>query len=110
MMEAYKVACYKYANIVANEGISISYQSKTYQARRCNAKTRRLQCKQKAMQDKTNEFGPPDKQCHFEHKQNTDKTTVRVDDNVVSIHSNLHPEVIGKRVQMRMEAPIGIKD
>ena len=97
-------------NFAANEGISIFYQSKTYEARHCITTTRRLQRKQKAMQDKTNEFGPPDKQCHFEHKQNTDKTTVTVDDNVVSIHSNLHPEMIGKRVQMRMEALNGIKD
>ena len=103
MMEAYKldkVACCKY--IAANEGISISYRSKTDEARRCSAAARRLQRKRKSLQDTTNQFGPPDKWCHFEHQQikNTDKTTIKIN---VSIHSNTHPELIGKRVQVKYD-------
>ena len=89
-----KVACYKY--IAANEGISISYRSKTDEARRCSAAARKINRKRKALQDKTNELGSPDKRCHLQQEQSTDKTTVRVDESVVTIHSNLHPEVIGK--------------
>ena len=108
MMEAYKldkVACYKY--IAANEGISISYRSKTYEARRCSAAARKLHSKRKAFQDKTNELGPPYKRCHLQQEQSTDKTTVRVDESVVTIHSNLHLEVIGKRVRVKYDEEDG---
>ena len=104
MMETYKldkVACYKY--IAANEGISISYRSKTDEARRSSAASGRLQRKRKVLQDKANEFGPPDKRCHFESSRNTEETTVIIDDSTVTIHSNLHPEVIGKRVKVKYE-------
>ena len=107
MMEAYKldrVACCKY--IAANEGISISYRSKTNEVRQSSAAARRLQRKRKAMQDKTNEFGPPDKRCHLEQQQNTDKTTVKIDDNVITI---LHPEVIGKKVQVKYDEDGGFQ-
>ena len=65
--EAYKldeVACCKF--VAANKRISISYRSKTDEARRCSAAARKLQRKMKALQDKTNEFGPPDKRCHLQ--------------------------------------------
>ena len=67
MMEAYrldKVTCYKYI-IAATEGTTISYQSKTDEARKANAAARRNQRKRKNLDDKMNEFGPPDKRYHL---------------------------------------------
>ena len=104
MMEAYKldkVACYKF--IAAEEGTSISYRSKTDEARKHSAAARRSERKRKTTADKENEFGPPDKRCHFSEKQmkrNPTVTSVTVDESVINVHSNLHPEVIGKRVRV----------
>ena len=93
-----------WAYIAANERISISYRSKTDEARCSSATSRRLQRKRKVLQYKANEFGPPDKRCYFEPSKNTEETTtIVIDDSTVSIHSNLHPEVIGKRVKVKYE-------
>ena len=104
MIEAYKldkVTCYKF--IAANEGTSISYHSKTDEARKSSAAARRTQRKRKALYDKDNKFGPPDKRCNFPKEKHATEKTVTVDKNVVSIHPNLHPEVVGKRVHVKYD-------
>ena len=97
------MACYKF--IAADEGTSISYRSKTDEARKCNAAARRSERKQKATCDKENEFGPPDKRRHLSEKQSKKLTvtSVSVDESVIKIHQNLHPEVVGKRVRVKYE-------
>ena len=112
MMEAYrldKVPCYKY--IAATEGTTISYQSKTDEARKANAAARRNQRKRNILDDKMNEFGPPDKWYHFSkgNEHDTETTTVEIDNNIVSIHPNLHPEVIGKKVTVKYSTEAGHK-
>ena len=62
LMEAYKldkVACYKF--IATNERTSISYRSKTEEARKTSAAVRQCEHKRKTVHAKDNEFGPPDK-------------------------------------------------
>ena len=62
MIEAYKldkVTCYKF--IAADEGTSISYRSKTDEARKSSAAARRRERKRKALYDNDNELGPPDR-------------------------------------------------
>ena len=100
-----KVTCYKY--IAAKEGTSICYRSKTEEAKRCNAAARRLQRKCKTLQDKDNEFGPPDKSCHIEKERRNDKATVTVDENTLTVYPNNHPEVIGKRVKVKYDEEEG---
>ena len=110
MMEAYKldkVACYKY--IAADEGTSVSYHSQTSEARAVNAAARRLEQKRKAAQDLSAQFGPPDKRRHLSESKSTMTSTesskqkgevasFQVDECVAQIHTNQHPEVLGKRV------------
>ena len=58
------------------------------------------------MYDKDNEFGPPDKRCNFLNKTKENHRTeksVTVDENVVTIHPNLPPEVVRKRVHVKYE-------
>ena len=73
--------------------VAISYRSKTDKARKSIAAARRTQRKRKALYDKDSEFGPPDKRCNFSNKTKENHGTVTVDENVVTIHPNLHPEV-----------------
>ena len=115
MMEAYKldkVACYKY--IAADEGASVSYRSQTTEARAANAAARRLERKRKAAQDLSAQLGPPDKKCHLSElkitvtstessKQQSEVASIQVDECVVQIHTNQHPEVLGKRVCVKYD-------
>ena len=39
----------------------------------------------------------------FQSKRNPTVTSVTVDESVINVHSNLHPEVIGKRVRVKYE-------
>ena len=110
MMEAYrldKVTCYKY--IAATEGTTISYQSKTDEARKANAAARRNQRKRKSLDEKMNEFGPPNKRYHFSigNEHDTETTTVEIDNNIIV--NIQHPEVIGEKVKVKYSTEAGHK-
>ena len=108
MIEAYKldkVTCYKF--IAANERTSISYCSKTEKSRKSSVAARRTQRKRKALYDKDNEFGPPDKRCNFSKENHGTEKSVTVDENVITIHPNLHLEVVGKRFHVKYDSTDG---
>ena len=57
-----KVACLKH--IAAEDGVSLSYQSQTEEARR-TAAAKKYQQRMKVVPDKTAQFGPPDRTNNF---------------------------------------------
>ena len=58
-----KVACLKH--IAAEEGVILSYRSRTEDSRRMAAKKKSLQRKQKIIPDRAAQFGPPDRSDNF---------------------------------------------
>ena len=108
-----KVVCLKH--ITAEQGSSISYRSKTIEARAAQAK-----CRQKSRMhfdpDKESEYGPPDKATNFNnpHKRQSStnkfystpsskKGCIEIDNKKIQFVPNPHPEVIGKQVRMKFE-------
>ena len=111
-----KVACLKH--IAAEDGTSLSYRSKTEQARRETARRKQKQ-RMGSIPDKTAEYGPPDRPSNFlstsgsRKRKNTSSTdnppTKKAIPHVSSYTStndftpNSHPEVLGKSVRMKFD-------
>ena len=103
MMKMYKVdkvTCLKH--IAAEDGIVLSYRSKSEEARRMTAK-KRQQYRMRAIPDKESEYGPPDRADNFMagRKRKSNDATSPVDNNVLQYHPNNHPEIVGKKARMR---------
>ena len=112
-----KVACLKH--MVAEDGLSLSYRSKTEECRRMEALQKRKQRTVRFTSDANAEYGPPDRQCNFQEKIRTGqkrKATTECTDNIpkkaalslqVNYTPNPHPEVLGKHVRMKFESTKG---
>ena len=114
MTETYKidkVVCMKH--ITALQGSSISYRSKTAEARAAQAKCRQ-KCRSICSEpDKESKFGPPDKAANFNKSckrqssaskysaPGSKKSFIEIDKRKVQFVPNPHPEVIGKQVKMK---------
>ena len=115
-----KVACLKH--MVAEEGVILSYRSRTEDSRRMAAKKKSLQRKQKIIPDRAAQFGLPDRSDNFVassvsrkranasmSQSSVNKTpkhqrlTVSVDNSTIDYIPDQHPEIIGKRALMRFE-------
>ena len=59
-----KTACAK--NIAANVGVSVTYCDQLQEARKSEATKRNMRRQNKSSSDLTAQYGPPDRQCHFE--------------------------------------------
>ena len=53
-------------HLAASNNISLSYSDKSEEARKSAAKKRCAQRAKKHNNDSSTEYGPPDRQCHFE--------------------------------------------
>ena len=107
MYKVDKVACLKH--VAAEDGINLSYRSKSEEGRRMTAH-KRQEYRKRSVPDKESEFGPPD---HVENivshatapvtrkrKRNSSHSdsTINVDNSVVQFN---HPEIAGKRAKMK---------
>ena len=69
-----KVACLKH--MVAEDGLSLSYRSKTEECRRMEALQKRKQRTVRFTSDANAEYGPPDRQCNFQEKIRTGQSAL----------------------------------
>ena len=109
-----KVACLKH--LAAEDGLSLSYRSKTDESRQMEALQKK---KQKActVVDTTADYGPPDRPSNFQpatrRKKRAQNVTGSSDAKRVALSSkcnytpNPHPEVLGKNVHMKFETKNG---
>lgn len=118
MMDVYKidkVVCMKH--ISAQEGSSITYRSRTMEARAAEAKARQKR-RFSAVSDKNIEFGPPDKVTNFNKpascKRKPDqspspspaqtqnkKSCIEIENQRIEFVPDKHPETIGKKARMK---------
>ena len=114
-----KVACLKH--ISAEEGISLSYRSRSEEARREAAlKKRKQRMNARMAPDKKTQFGPPDRSSNFvsrkRDRSGSPETScllrkkslhINVDNSRIGFIPNSHPEILGKRARMKFESPSG---
>ena len=116
MMKVYKIdklACLKH--IAAKKGVTLSYRSKTEEARTA-ATNKQSQQLTKSIPDKTCQHGPPDCVDNFLSESSSRKQVIDssersssskllkcicVSDSIVECIPNAHPEIIGKRAKMK---------
>ena len=118
MLKVYKVdKLHCLRHITAENGSSISYRSRSTEARTAEAKKRQKQRYSNIPADKALEFGPPDKVTNFnksgsesrkrpssnEDSQAVKKVAIEVNDGIVQYIPDSHPEVMGKKVRMKFE-------
>ena len=105
-----KVACLKH--LAAEDGLSLSFQSKTEESRRMEALQKKKQ-KAHTVVDATADYGPPDCPSNFQpatrQKRRAQNVTGSSDAKRMAISSkcnytpNPHPEVLGKNVRRKFE-------
>ena len=113
MIKVYKIDKVAYLkHLAAEDGLSLSYRSKTEESRRMEALQKK---KQKActVVDATADYGPPDRPSNFQpatrQKKKAQNVTGSSDAKRVALSSkcnytpNPHPEVLGKNVRMKFE-------
>ena len=61
-----KAACAK--NIAAKQGVSVTFCDQSQEARKSEATKRNMRRQKSSASDLTSQFGPPDRQCHFENR------------------------------------------
>lgn len=119
MLKVYKVdKIHCLRHITAENGSSISYRSRSTEARAAEARKKQKQRYSKIPSDRTSEFGPPDKVTNFNkpesesHKRPSSsedsqavikKVAIEVNNDIVQYIPDSHPEVMGKKVRMKFE-------
>ena len=113
MIQVYKVdkvVCMKH--ISAEEGGSITYRSRSEEARAAEAKSRQACRVIHSEPDKESSFGPPDKATNYNSRKRKSSTSstpkpkkscIEVDNKKVHFVPNPRPEVIGKQVKMKFQ-------
>ena len=112
-----KVACLKH--IAAQHKTSLSYRSRTEEARRTAATKNQKQRYKNISTDKSANFGPPDRSTNFSCGEAsalgkrarvphisgspTKKSKTIAMDKIIQFITNPHPDVLGKTVRMQFE-------
>ena len=105
-----KVHCLRH--ITAEQGSSISYRSRSTEARAAEASKRQKRRYSTVPSDREAEFGPPDKVTNFNMKssptidktpQTTKKMAIEVNNTLMQYIPDSHPELMGTSVRMRFE-------
>jgi hypothetical protein len=116
MIQAYKVdkvVCMKH--ISAEEGSSVTYRSRSAEARAAEAKSRQARRVMHSEPDKEISFGPPDKATNYNNSRKRKSSTsstprpigkkscIEVGNTKIHFVPNPRPEVIGKQVRMKFQ-------
>ena len=99
-----KVVCMKH--ISAEEGGSITYHSRSEEARAVEAKSRQARRVIHSEPDKESSFGPPDKATNYNSTSSTPKpkkSCIEIENKRSPFVPNPHPEVIGKQVKINFK-------
>ena len=121
-----KAACAKH--IAANVGVSVTYCDQSQEARKAEAAKRNMRRQSKSSSDLTAQYGPPDRQCHFENggkkRKNPVKSSIHAkrpktgfvsqdtsaadddsdfEDNTQTKFHQPNPNYLGRRLQMRFK-------
>ena len=104
MLLVLKVICLKH--IAAEEGVSLSYRSRSEEARRVSARNKQKQC---IAQYPPAQFGPPDRSSNFTGSSVLGKRRYKKQSCLeeVKFIPNKQPDTLGKRVKMKFETSSG---
>ena len=87
-----------------------TYRSRSAESRAAEASKRQKRRYSNVPSDKEAEFGPPDKSTNFNTPSQTSNTAnaskkmaIEVKNNIIQYVPDSHPELMGKRVQMKFE-------
>ena len=107
-------------HLAAEGGVSMSYRSRTEESRRAAAAKKQEQRKKTFPEDRSSQFGPPDRLANFRDSSgvqgsssrkrgsldmpsNPKRKALNVRDDVINFVPNTHPEVLGKKVRMKFQ-------